>query len=286
MTTLLSRLGACVLLSLVVMAGDAAAQSVPLETETQRFRVLSAAQKNERLAELAATSAEEDSTLVAVIYAAFDDRDPSVRATALGAMFVVASRFQGDSDPKTVQRQRTLIQALRPVALKAMTEPNAIVRRQGLYALWTMDNQTGVPVEVRRQTLLQARKSFEQDPEPEVRATALRILLSDAGTRSDGWRLLEQGFRDKSPQVRNQAYQGAVLVESTDAIPYLLAALNEEEDAWGRLSAASALRAFVPGNPQLAEGVEQRAREETNLYIREQMAKIAATLRASLKPRQ
>ena len=128
-----------------------------------------------------------------------------------------------------------------------------------------------------------AGRMFRGDIEPFVRAMALELLLDGGRSLSGNWSLIEEGVRDPSPTVKAVAYRFAGFSGSADALALLLQALNEDGDQWTRISAADALRRFVPTNPEVVDAVATRVEAEKDPYIKQRLASILAELRAIRK---
>ena len=240
-------------------------------------------QKIQRLIEKAELESRADTTFVADFKAAMDDSNPDVRANALAIIPVATTGVANNGSARSQARSVELALSLRPFALSAASEVDGAVRRQALIALSTLDAMASATAKHRAETLGIAGRAFNSDPEELVRATAFRMLVRDVSTRSSAWSLIEQALKDPSPSVRSDAYQAMARAPNPNAIPYLLRALSDETDPFGRVSAAGALAPFVPGDPSLIEAVEQRARVESNDYVKEQLLSIANQLRRLVK---
>lgn len=212
----------------------------------------------------------------AALLRAFDSTSPHVRQNACATVSAVLSNLRYQSGRE--QRHRELFALTRPLVQAAVRDPIGAVRRYALMALpaVTTESDAAMVKEV-------AGRMFRGDTEPFVRAMALELLLDGGRSLSGNWQLIEEGVRDPSPTVKAVAYRFAGFSGLPEAMALLLQALNEEGDPWTRISAADALRRFVPTNPEVVDAVAARVEAEKEPYIKERLTSILAELRAMRK---
>jgi ATP:ADP antiporter, AAA family len=166
----------------------------------------------------------------------FEDPDPEVRASAIGAFCAVA----GDKAVKTV---RPLLAAREPRVKAAAVA--GLMRHGGLDGILA----AGEPL-----------KRLLGSPEPSQREQAGRVLAS-IGVKSFYQPVL-QLLADPDPAVRRAAIQAAATMRSPELVPALVYRLARGEAAQ---AAAEALAAFGPGIEKLLGKVLGNPREELGM---------------------
>jgi hypothetical protein len=262
------------LVALAQVAGQGIAGPLQQRPGLSAPSAAAAAQVKE-LAELSMIEASQDTAYLEKLRAALDSRDPFVRSNALATVSVAVSQLRTASAARA-ERLAQLKTAARPAVAAAVADSNGVIRRYAFMALVAVDKDSPASLS---STVSLAQRLFRSDSEPMVRAAAFDLLLSESDSRGRNWSLIEQAIADPAPAVKSAGFREAASAGAVEAIPYLVKGLNDETDQWTRLTAATALQAFVATNPEVVEAVADRVSREPNPYIREQMGHVLVQMR-------